>query len=258
VGQRAPGVAQVTMSRPAVFNAFDEAMIGELDAAFAQLLADDSVRVIVVTGAGDAFCSGGDLGRRTAETAPPTVLQRKQRLAQGTHKVALTMQEVDKPVIAAVNGAAVGAGMDMALMCDIRVAAQSARFSEGYIRVGLVPGNGGAYFLPRVVGTAQALEMLWTADFYNAEQALKIGLVNHVYDDETFTDQVLMFAAKIAAQPPVQVRAIKRTVYQSLHTDLRTSLELISSHMAIIQTTEDYREAINAYKEKRPGQYKGR
>jgi 2-(1,2-epoxy-1,2-dihydrophenyl)acetyl-CoA isomerase len=100
--------------------------------------------------------------------------------------------------------------------------------------------------------------MLWTADFYNAEQALKIGLVNHVYEDETFTDQVLMFAAKIAAQPPVQVRAIKRTVYQSLHSDLRTSLELISSHMAIIQTTEDYREAINAYKEKRPGHYKGR
>lgn len=254
----ADGIATLLLNRPEKKNAFTDDMLRAWADCLREAQNDDSVRVIVVTGAGDAFCSGGDLGRRTAETAPPTVLQRKQRLAQGTHKVALTMQEIDKPVIAAVNGAAVGAGMDMALMCDIRVAAKSARFSEGYIRVGLVPGNGGAYFLPRVVGTAQALEMLWTADFYNAEQALKIGLVNHVYDDDTFTDQVLMFAAKIAAQPPVQVRAIKRTVYQSLHTDLRTSLELISSHMAIIQTTEDYREAINAYKEKRPGQYKGR
>lgn len=148
--------------------------------------------------------------------------------------------------------------MDMALMCDIRVAAKSARFSEGYIRVGLVPGNGGAYFLPRIVGPAQALEMLWTADFMNAEQALQIGLVNHVYDDATFKEEAYGFARKIAAAPPVQARAIKRTVYQSLATDLRTSLELISSHMAIVQTTDDYREAINAYKEKRSAKYQGR
>lgn len=254
----ADGIATLLLNRPEKKNAFTDDMLKRWRECLVEAQNDDAVRAILVTGAGDAFCSGGDLGRRTAETAPPTAIQRKQRLAQGTHRVALTLQEVDKPVIAAVNGAAVGAGMDMALMCDIRVAAASARFSEGYIRVGLVPGNGGAYFLPRIVGTAQALEMLWTADFCNAEQAKNIGLVNHVYEDATFRDEAYAFAAKLAAAPPVQVRAIKRTVYQSLGTDLRTSLELISSHMAIVQTTEDYREAINAYKEKRPGKYQGR
>lgn len=253
-------IATLTLNRPEKKNAFTDDMLKRWRECLVEAQGDDSVRVIVVTGAGDAFCSGGDLGRRTSEaaSAPPTVLQRKQRLANGTHRVALTMQEIDKPVIAAVNGAAVGAGMDMALMCDIRVAARSARFSEGYIRVGLVPGNGGCYFLPRIVGTAQALELLWTADFLDAEQAEKIGLVNHVYGDATFRDEAYAFARKIAAAPPVNVRAIKRTVYQSLATDLRTSLELISSHMAIVQTTEDYREAINAYKEKRSGKYHGR
>jgi enoyl-CoA hydratase/carnithine racemase len=253
-------VATLLLNRPEKKNAFTDDMLKRWRECLVEAQNDDAVRVIVVTGAGDAFCSGGDLGRRTGEAsaAPPTVLQRKQRLGHTTHRVALTMQEIDKPVIAAVNGAAVGAGMDMALMCDIRVAAKSARFSEGYIRVGLVPGNGGCYFLPRLVGTAQALELLWTGDFVSAEQAEKIGLVNHVYEDATFKEDVYALARKIAGAPPVNVRAIKRTVYQSLTSDLRTSLELISSHMAIVQTTDDYREAINAYKEKRTGKYHGR
>lgn len=254
----ADGVATFLLNRPEKKNAFTDDMLRRWAECLMEAQNDDGVRAIIVTGAGDAFCSGGDLGRRTSETAAPTVLQRKQRLQHGTHRVALTLQNVDKPVIAAVNGAAVGAGMDMALMCDIRVAARSARFSEGYIRVGLIPGNGGAYFLPRIVGTAQALEMLWTADFVNAEQALAIGLVNHVYEDATFKDEAYALARKIAAAPPNQVRMIKRTVYQSLSTDLRTSLEIISSHMAIVQTTDDYREAINAYKEKRPAKYQGK
>lgn len=254
----ADGVATLLLNRPEKKNAFTDDMLQRWRECLAEAQQDDAVRAIVVTGAGDAFCSGGDLGRRTAETAAPTPLQRKQRLQQHTHRVALQLLEVDKPVIAAVNGAAVGAGMDMALMCDIRVAARSARFSEGYIRVGLIPGNGGAYFLPRIVGTARALEMLWTADFVGADQALSMGLVNHVYEDASFKDEAGAFARKIAAAPPTQVRMIKRTVYQSLGADLRTSLELISSHMAIVQTTEDYREAIDAYKEKRAPKYKGR
>jgi len=253
-------VATLLLNRPEKKNAFTDDMLKRWRECLVEAQSNDEVRVIVVTGAGDAFCSGGDLGRRTNEAAaaPSTVLQRKQRLGQATHRVVLTMQDIDKPVIAAVNGAAVGAGMDMALMCDIRVAAKSARFSEGYIRVGLVPGNGACYFLPRLVGTAQALELLWTADFVSAEQAEKIGLVNHVYEDATFREEAYAFARKIAVAPPVNIRAIKRTVYQSLTSDLRTSLELISSHMAIVQTTVDYREAINAYKEKRAGKYHGR
>ena len=249
-------IATITLNRPDKLNAFTRDMIDAWAKALSSAQADESVNVIVVTGSGRAFCSGGDVGRM--REGEPTALDGKNSLWEGVHRVPKTLETVDKPVIAMVNGLAVGAGMGMCVMCDMRVAAESARFSTGYVRVGLVPGDGDTYFLPRLVGAAKALELLWTADFLDAEQAEKIGLVNHVYGDATFRDEAYAFARKIAAAPPVNVRAIKRTVYQSLATDLRTSLELISSHMAIVQTTEDYREAINAYKEKRSGKYHGR
>ena len=255
------GIATARLNRPEKKNALSEEMIGGLARALREAQDDPAVRVFILTGAGDAFCSGGDLGRRAKEgesAAPPTPLERKTRLQQGTHRVALAVEAFDKPLIAAVNGAAVGAGMDMALMCDLRFAARSARFSEAYIRVGLLPGNGGCYYLPRIVGTASALEMLWTADFIEADEALRIGLVNRVFDDGRLMDETLAFAARLAAGPPLQQRLIKKLVYQSLRTDLRTSLELVSSHMAVVQSTDDYREAVQAYKEKRPPKYHGR
>jgi 2-(1,2-epoxy-1,2-dihydrophenyl)acetyl-CoA isomerase len=254
-------VATLTLNRPEKKNAFTEAMLTQCIANLREAQDDDAVRVIVLTGAGDAFCSGGDVGRRAGEleNGPPAVLQNKQRLmTKGPQRLALALQDVDKPVIAAVHGPAVGAGMDLSLMCDIRLASRSARFSEAYVKVGLVPGNGACYYLPRLVGVGKALELLWTADFISAEQALELGLVNHVYDDDKFRESVTAFANKIAAMPPVQVRAVKRTLYQSLNTDLRTSLELVSSHMAIVNTTDDYKEAIQAFKEKRQGVYQGK
>ena len=253
-------IATLLLNRPEKKNAFTDDMLAQWRQRLLDAQDDESVRVIVVTGAGDAFCSGGDLGRRAREpdAGAPTTLQRKQRFRKTTHAVALTMPEIDKPVIAAVNGAAAGAGMDMALMCDIRLAARSARFAEAYVRVGLIPGNGGCYYLPRIVGVARALELLMTGEFVGAEEALRIGLVNHVYDDDKFMESVYAYAGKIASMPPVAISMIKRTVYQSLTCDLRTSLELISSHMAIVQSTDDYREAIAAYKGKRAGIYRGK
>ena len=209
---------------------------------------------MVLTGAGDrAFCAGGDLKQRNGMTdeewqAQHVVFERMAR----------ALVHCPIPLIAAINGVARGAGVDMALMCDIRIAARSARFAEAYVRVGLIPGNGGCYFLPRIVGVGKALEMLLTGEFVNAEEALRIGLVNQVFDDENFLESAYAYAGKIAAMPPIAVSMIKRTVYQSLTCDLRTSLELIASQMTIVQTTEDYREAITAFKEKRKGAYKGR
>jgi 2-(1,2-epoxy-1,2-dihydrophenyl)acetyl-CoA isomerase len=253
-------IATLQLNRPEKKNAFTDDMLAQWRLRLLEAQDDESVRVIVVTGAGDAFCSGGDLGRRAREpdAGAPTTLQRKQRFRKTTHAVALTMPEIDKPVIAAVNGAAAGAGMDMALMCDIRLAARSARFAEAYVRVGLIPGNGGCYYLPRIVGVARALELLMTGEFVGAEEAERIGLVNHVYDDDKFMESVYAYAGKIAAMPPVAISMIKRTVYQSLTCDLRTSFELISSHMAIVQATDDYKEAIAAYKGKRTGVYRGK
>src|SRR5581483_5158011 len=146
-------------------------MIDAWAAALAGARTDGDVRVVVLTGAGDGFCSGVDLGRYDPGSAEPTPLERKRTLTDRIHRVAYALEDLDKPVIAAVNGVAVGAGMDMALMCDIRLAARSARFSEGYIRVGLVPGDGGCYYLPRLVGTAKALELLLTGDFVDGEEA---------------------------------------------------------------------------------------
>lgn len=254
------GIAMGRLNRPDKKNALSAEIVSDLAMGLRAAQEDPAVRVFIITGAGDAFCSGGDLARRAkeGEGGEPTPLQRKDRLQQGTHRLAIAIEEFDKPLIAAVNGPAAGAGMDMALMCDLRFAAKSARFSEAYIRVGLIPGNGGCYFLPRIVGPAKALEMLWTGDFIGSEEALRIGLVNRVYDDDKLMDETLAFAARLASGPPLQQRVIKKLMYQSLRTDLRTSLEMVSSHMAVVQATADYREAINAYKEKRPAKFEGR
>ena len=254
------GIAVARLNRPDKKNALSEDMLRELERRLREAQDDNAVRVFVITGAGDAFCSGGDLGRRSREgdSAEPTPLARKNRLQRGTHKVALAIEEFEKPLIAAVNGAAAGAGMDMALMCDLRFAGRSARFSEAYIRVGLIPGNGGCFFLPRIVGSAKALELLWTGDFVGAEEALRIGLVNRMFDDGKLMDETLAFATRLANGPPLQQRLIKKLMYQSLRTDLRTSLEMVSSDMAVVQSTRDYREAIDAYKEKRAPKFEGR
>ena len=148
--------------------------------------------------------------------------------------------------------------MGMSLMCDVRIAAESARFSTGYVRVGLVPGDGDTYFLPRLVGSAKALELLWTADFIEAADALRLGIVNRVVPDAQLKEATYAFARQIADGPQVPIRMIKRLVYQSLRLDLRTHLDLVSSHMAVVRRTEDHAEGVAAFKEKRAAKFKGR
>jgi len=213
----------------------------------------------VLTGAGDkAFCSGVDLGSISNANPNLTPLERKSQLHDEIHQVALALADLDKPVIASINGVAVGAGLDMALMCDMRIMSTTARVSEGYVKVGLTPGDGGAYFLPRIVGTAKALEMLLTGDFIDAQEALRIGLVNRLAAPEDLAAETTRFARSIADAAPVTVRMIKRATYQSANTDLRTALDLISSHFAVVAATDDAAEALAAMKEKRPARFVGR
>jgi enoyl-CoA hydratase/carnithine racemase len=250
------GVGTILLNRPEKRNAFTLEMLHLWAEVYREARTDDNVGAVVVTGAGDAFCAGGDLeGLAPGE---PTPYDRKAFLTDHVHRVAYALEDLDKPVIAAVNGVAVGAGMDMALMCDMRFAARSARLSEGYVRVGLVPGDGGAYYLPRLVGTAKALELLLTGDFVDAEEAHRVGIVNRVYDDDDLAQETRLFAQRVAAGPPLVTRMIKRTVYQSARSDLRTSLDLVSSHMGIVQSTEDSKEALSAFLEKREPEFKGR
>ena len=250
-------IATITLNRPEKLNAFSPGMLRDWCAAYRESQERDDVRVIVLTGAGRGFCSGGDVGGM-GEASDNTPLRTKTRTSTETQSPAKTLQEVDKPVIAAINGVAAGGGLDAALMCDIRVAAESARMGETYARIGLVPGAGGAWFLPRIVGTAKALELLWTAELIDAQEALRIGLVSYVWPDAELMDRTYAFARRLADAPPISVRLIKRTVYQGMATDLRTSLDTISSHLTIARSSQDHAEAIRAFKEKRKATFQGR
>ena len=249
-------VATITLNFPEKLNAFNNEMLHAWAERLRECRDREDVRVIVVTGAGRGFCSGGDTGGMGAsdKTSPR---QAKDNLQQNIHPIALTLETIDKPVICALNGVAAGAGLDMALHCDIRYAAASARFAETYTRVGLVPGNGAAWFLPRIVGVQKALEMLWTADFVNAEQAKEIGLVLDVFPDDVFMDEVMKIAKKIANNAPISVRYIKRLVYQGQTMDLRTHFDQVSSHMIVARTSQDHIEAIDAMRNKREPKFTG-
>ncbi len=249
-------IATITLNRPEKLNAFTSEMLGALVAAVDECEARDDVRVVMLTGAGRGFCSGGDItGMGDAGDNRPHVT--KERIWTEIQAFPKRLAQFDKPIVAAVNGVATGGGMDLALACDFRTAAASAKFAETYAKIGLLPGGGGAYFLPRLVGTGRALELLWTAEFLDAESAEQIGLVNHVFADEDLVSRTFDICARIASAPPFSVRHIKRAVYQGLNTDMNTAFDLVSSHIAIARAGEDHVEAIKAFKEKRTGKFKG-
>jgi enoyl-CoA hydratase/carnithine racemase len=244
------GVATILLDRVERMNAFTFEMIEAWTAALQECRRDDAIRVVIVTGAGEAFCSGGDIVEMADRLDHPPA-RRKDELFEKIQRIPLTLEDLDKPVIAAVNGVATGAGMDLALMCDIRYAARRARFAETYVRVGLVPGAGGAHFLPRLVGPSRALELFLTGEFIDAEEARRIGIVNKVFDDDALQDEVRKIARRMARAPSLTLRLIKRAIYQGMRNDLRTNLDLISSHYAIITSTQDHRDAVHSFIEAR-------
>lgn len=249
-------VATLTLNRPDKLNAFTRSMIERWAWALGEAQRDPEVNVVIVTGAGRAFCAGGDVGRMGEGT--PTPLEHKNHLWENIHQIPKTLAAMDKPVIAMVNGLAVGAGMGMTLMCDLRIASEEAKFATGYVKVGLVPGDGDAFFLPRLVGIAKALELLWTGDFVEAREAERLGIVNKVVPGGDLKQFTYELARKIADGPQIAIRLTKRLAYQSLRLDLRTHLDLASSHMAVVRDTEDHREGVHAFKEKRPPKFTGR
>ncbi|NYT62476.1 enoyl-CoA hydratase/isomerase family protein [Alcaligenaceae bacterium] len=251
-------VAYIRLNRPEYKNAFTLEMIDQWAQHLIDAANNPDIGVVVLTGQGDSFCSGVDLSIMKTLQERNSALEWKSVLWDRVHKIAFALQQLDKPVIAAVNGVAVGAGMDMALMCDMRFMAASARMSEGYIRVGAVPGDGGCYFLPRLVGRAKALELMLSGDFIDAQESLRIGLVNRVYDDAELQAQTRKFAEELVGKSPIALRMIKRAIDQSLTSDLRTSLDLISSHMGVVLTTEDSAEALAAFQGRRTPQFTGK
>ena len=242
----ADGIARIVLDRPERMNAFTFEMIDAWHDALQRCRTDDTVKVVIVTGTGAAFCSGGDIVEM-GDRLDHTPEQRKNELFNRIERIPLALEDLDKPVIAAVNGVATGAGLDMALMCDIRYAAQSARFAETYVKVGLVPGAGGAHFLPRLVGVAKALELFLTGDFVDAQEALRIGMINQVFPDGTLMEEVDKIARRMVRAPSLTLRMTKRAIHQGMRNDLRTNLDLISSHYAVITSSEEHKALVRAF-----------
>lgn len=250
------GIATITLNRPDKLNAFTDDMQSKWLDALEECRTNPEVRVIVITGTGRAFTTGGDIGGFT-EYAAQTPAAIKARVSEGIQRLPRKIAEIDKPILAALNGMATGGGLDIALACDIRFAAQSARFAETYVRMGLIPGVGGAYLLPRIVGTSKALEMFWTGDWVEAVEAERIGLVNKVFPDPQLMEATHAFARRIADGPPLAIQLIKRVMRFGLDKDLATAHEIVAANLPIVRTSEDHVEAVNAFKEKRAPRFKG-
>ncbi len=244
------GVATLTMNRPDKLNAFDVPMIDLWHRLLVQACEDPAVKVIVLTGAGRAFCAGGDIDS-FLDFRRWDSLERKDYLWKHVHRIVFALERAEKPVIAAINGLARGAGLDMALMCDMRIMAQSATLAESYINMGLVAGDAGTYFLPRIVGTARALELFWTGRVVGADEAERIGLANRVVADDAFADAVTQTARSIAAQPQEAIRMFKRAVYQSLWMPLAAHLDMVSSHMSVIIDTPEHKAKVDEFLRRR-------
>jgi 2-(1,2-epoxy-1,2-dihydrophenyl)acetyl-CoA isomerase len=238
-------VATLTLNKPDKFNAFDVELVDEWAAALDRLAADKSVHVIVVTGAGKAFCAGGDLETLGSDGG---ALARKEFLRDHVHRVQRSLQKVPQPVIAMINGAAMGAGFDMALLCDLRIAAEQAKIGEAYVNLALVPGDGGAWLLTKLVGPGRALEMLLTGKVIDGVKAAEWGLVNEAVPRDDLVSTTYALAEQLAAGPQLAQRLIKRAVYTADSMPRDTHYDMVSSYMALAQSHDDFKGAIESAK----------
>lgn len=222
--------------------------------------ADHDVRAVVLTGAGSAFSAGGNVKDMVdrAGMFGGSPYEVRQGYRQGIQRIPRALYHCEVPVVAAVNGPAVGAGCDLAVMCDLRVASTRAWFAESFVQLGIIPGDGGAWLLTKAIGPARAAEMALTGDRVTAEQAADWGLVNQVVEPEDLLDAARSLAARVAKNPPHAVRMAKRLLRESQHQSLESLLELSAAMQALAHHTEDHREALAAFGDKRRGEYTGR
>ena len=259
--ERQGAVALVTLNDPATRNALSPQVVSELCAFLGGANADQTLGCIVLAAAGDGFCSGGNIKDMRDGTDPMfagTAQQMQEGFRNGVQVIPKLFHELDVPVIAAVQGAAIGAGCDLACMCDIRIAATDAKFAESFLRVGLVSGDGGAWFLPRVIGLPRAMELALTCRTLNAAEAKEWGLVTHVVEKDGLVGAALEMARTIAAFPPRSVRLNKRLLRKSQDMTLADCLELSAAFQGIVQSTADQKEAVAALLERRAPRYTGR
>lgn len=250
-------ILTVTMNQPETRNALTgNTAVDEFVQLCDDVRRDASVKVVILTASGPIFSSGGnvkDMQRFFDEALTPDMIREEYR--QGIQRIPKALYQLDVPVICAINGPAIGAGLDLSCMCDIRIAAETATFAESFVRVGIVPGDGGAWLLPRAVGMARAAEMAFTGEAISAAQALDWGLVSRVVAPEQLQAEALALAAKIAANPGVVMRMTKRLLREGEHSSLESLLEMSAGYQALAHKTADHREAVTAFVEKRKPQF---
>jgi enoyl-CoA hydratase/carnithine racemase len=250
-------VAVVTLERPEAKNALTLEMKRGLAALLPRLAEDPAVGAVLLTGAGNAFCAGGDTKRMAREGAPPLPEERKQQL-RWEHRIPLALHRMGKPTLAALPGPAAGAGFSLALACDLRVMAESAFVTTAYVKLGLSGDYGASWFLTRLVGPARAREILFLGERLSAAECLTLGLANRVVPDARLAEEALALARQLANGPPLALRAMKDNLNRALGESLEALLELEAERMVDGATSEDYVEAVRAFEERRPPVFKGR
>ncbi|MBI3246450.1 MAG: enoyl-CoA hydratase/isomerase family protein [Deltaproteobacteria bacterium] len=247
-------IGTIILNRPEVMNALGGTMREDLLSRLEQAEHDPTVRCVIITGAGTAFCAGGDIANMVEMQARNDASILAQRMTLGG-KVVQFIRQMTKPVIAAINGAAAGAGMNLALACDIRYGSDRARFAESFVKIGLVPDWGGHYLLTQMVGTSRALELIMTGDRIDAEEAYRLGLINRIFPHDSFQEEVRSFAARLTDGPAETLAQIKRGVYIGATTTLAETLAHEEQAQARVFLSADAREGMRAFLEKRPPQF---
>jgi 2-(1,2-epoxy-1,2-dihydrophenyl)acetyl-CoA isomerase len=251
------GVLTLMMNRPERLNALNVELGIDLDRALAKAAADPAVRAVVLTGAGRAFCSGGDLGL-IRESRDSGNVKRLEPLLRAGSQLIVRMRTMPQPIVAGVNGAAAGAGMNVALACDIRIASEQATFGQNFARVGLFPDYGGTYLLPQAVGLARAAEMLYLGHMIDAREAEKMGIVNHVVPGDQLLPEARALAGRLAEAPPLAVRALKKVLFASDRAALERALEVEIEQQMKCFASDDAGEGIRAFFEKRAPKFEGK
>jgi 2-(1,2-epoxy-1,2-dihydrophenyl)acetyl-CoA isomerase len=251
------GVGLIRLNRPQVYNAINRQLAEELTATLRKVNEDPKVRAVVLTGEGKAFCSGQDLNDRSAIVTKGDEISLGESVRSRYNPLIQAIMDLKKPIIAAVNGVAAGAGCSLALACDLRVITPRTRFVEAFVRIGLAPDSGSSYFLPRLVGLGRALEIAMTGRDVEAEEAVRIGLANQLAEEDKLLDEAMALAKQLAQGPTVAIGLTKKAIYRGMETTIEEALE----YEAVVQEqagkTKDFLEGIQAFAEKRKPNYRG-
>lgn len=251
------GIATLTLNRSDRMNALSLAMFEGIYKAVEDVTKDNEVKVLVITGTGESFCSGADVKALAESASRPATAERERPTRMRHVPFAVQLQKCPKPVIAAINGVAVGVGLDLALACDIRIASDRARLTVGYIRRGMIPAGGATFFLPRLVGIDKACQLIWTGDMIDAKEAERIGLVTMVVPHGELESTTRELAEKIAKGPPLAIQSAKHAIYEGLRTDLETNLKYTMAVRQELLKSEDHKEGTTAFVEKREPVFRG-